>query len=132
MDQFEIGTLDVGSGAGSARHTYLVSPLSAIKSRASKFGARVQHILHNTVLAEGDFSGLYPMTEVCIIFFKSFAGENYDRTSYEADYNSMLVVQNVASYCPNVVVVMHSAGVNTMLWANFTNVKAILTVHFPG
>lgn len=129
---FEIGTLDIGSGAGSGRHTYLVSPLEAIKARARTFGGRVQHILRNSVLATGDFSSLYPIPDVCLVFLNTYAGENYDRTTYEADWNSTLVVENVASRCPNTVVITHSAGVNTMPWANNPNVTAILAAHLPG
>ena len=39
---FEIGTLDVGGGSGSGRHSSLVSPLDAIKAKAQSIGARFQ------------------------------------------------------------------------------------------
>ncbi|KAI8240577.1 putative beta-glucosidase G [Colletotrichum sp. SAR 10_96] len=61
--QFEIGTLDVGSGAASGRHTYLVSPLEAIKARAKETGSRVQYMLRNSIIAQGDFSALYPIPD---------------------------------------------------------------------
>ncbi|KAJ0165977.1 putative beta-glucosidase G [Colletotrichum tanaceti] len=129
---FEIGTLSVGGGSGTGRHTYLVSPLEAIRARARRTGARVQHILSNKVLAAGDFSGLYPVPEVCLVFLNTFASEAYDRTSHEADWNSTLVVDNVARRCPNTVVVTHSAGINTLPWAGNPNVTAILAAHLPG
>ncbi|WQF85900.1 Putative glycoside hydrolase, family 3, glycoside hydrolase family 3 domain, immunoglobulin [Colletotrichum destructivum] len=129
---FEIGTLSVGGGSGTGRHTYLVSPLEAIRARARGTGARVQHILNNRVLAAGDFSGLYPVPEVCLVFLNTFASEAYDRTSHEADWNSTLVVENVARRCPNTVVVTHSAGINTLPWAGNPNVTAILAAHLPG
>ncbi|WYZ46121.1 hypothetical protein EsH8_IX_000346 [Colletotrichum jinshuiense] len=129
---FEIGTLSVGGGSGTGRHTYLISPLEAIKARARKTGARVQHILNNKVLAAGDFSSLFPIPEICLVFLNTFASEAYDRTSYEADWNSTLVVENVARRCPNTVVVTHSAGINTLPWANNPNVTAILAAHLPG
>ncbi|OLN97641.1 putative beta-glucosidase G 2 [Colletotrichum chlorophyti] len=129
---FEIGTLSVGGGSGTGRHTYLVSPLEAIKAHARKTGSRVQYILNNKVLAAGDFSSLYPIPEVCLVFLNTFASETYDRTSYEADWNSTLVVENVAHRCPNTVVVTHSAGINTLPWAGNPNVTAILAAHLPG
>ncbi|KAF0328301.1 beta-glucosidase 2 [Colletotrichum asianum] len=130
--QFEIGTLDVGSGAASGRHTYLVSPLEAVKARAKETGSRVQYMLRNSVIAQGDFSALYPIPDVCLVFLNSFSGETRDRTSYELDWNSTAVVEQVARRCNNTIVVTHSVGVNTMPWADHPNVKAILAAHLPG
>ncbi|KAF4839873.1 putative beta-glucosidase G [Colletotrichum siamense] len=129
---FEIGTLSIGGGSGTGRHTYLVSPLEAIKAHARESGARVQYILNNKVLAAGDFSSLYPIPDVCLVFLNTFASEGYDRTDIEADSNSTLVVENVARRCPNTVVVTHSAGINTLPWANNPNITAILAAHLPG
>ncbi|KAM0438471.1 hypothetical protein ACHAPT_001220 [Fusarium lateritium] len=131
-NQFEIGTLDIGSGAGSVRHTYVISPLEAIKARAKEMGARVQHIVHNKVVAAENFAAVYPIPEVCLVFLNSYAGENYDRKGFEADWNSTLVVNNVAALCPNTIVVTDSAGLNTMPWAYNPNITAILAAHFPG
>ncbi|KAK1447353.1 glycosyl hydrolase family 3 N terminal domain-containing protein [Colletotrichum melonis] len=129
---FEIGTLSVGGGSGTGRHTYLISPLEAIKAKARTTGARVQYILDNKALAAGDFSSLYPIPEVCLVFLNTFASEAYDRTSHEADWNSTLAVENVARRCPNTIVVTHSAGINTLPWADNPNVTAILAAHLPG
>jgi beta-glucosidase len=41
QQQFEFGTLAVGSGSGAALFTYLVSPLEALKTRAAEDGALV-------------------------------------------------------------------------------------------
>ncbi|KAF3001609.1 hypothetical protein E8E14_006395 [Neopestalotiopsis sp. 37M] len=129
---FDIGTLDIGSGAASVRHTYLVSPLEAIKKRVTADGGRLQYILHNTVLANNDFAGLFPIPDVCLVFLNGYAGENMDRTTYELDWNSTLVVESVANKCNNTIVVTHSPGVNTLPWAQNPNVKAILAAHYPG
>ncbi|KAM0243972.1 hypothetical protein ACHAP5_006735 [Fusarium lateritium] len=129
---YEIGTIDIGGGSGSGRHSYLVSPLEAIRARANKDGARLQNIIHNKVLAADDFIGMYPVPDVCLVFLGTFASETWDRTDYEADWNSTLVVQNIAKRCPNTVVVTHSAGMNTMPWTNNPNVTAILAAHLPG
>ncbi|PKX95161.1 beta-glucosidase [Aspergillus novofumigatus IBT 16806] len=131
-ERFEIGTLDIGAGAASVRHTYLVSPLEAIKARAKIFGGRVQHILRNSIIAAGDFSSLFPIPDVCLVFLNTFASENMDRQTYEADWNSTLVVENVARICPKTVVITHSAGINSMPWANNVNVTAIIAAHLPG
>ncbi|ETS74383.1 hypothetical protein PFICI_14249 [Pestalotiopsis fici W106-1] len=129
---FEYGTLDIGGGSSSVRHTYVVTPLEAIKARARQTNARVQYILNNERLAVGDFHSIYPVPDVCIVFLKTFAAEGFDRVSFEADWNSTAVVNQVADKCNNTVVVTHSVGVNTMPWANHTNVRAIIAAHLPG
>lgn len=111
---FEYGTLDIGGGSSSVRHTYLVTPLDAIKERAKGIGARVQYIFNNERLAAWDFHSIYPVPEVCIVFLKTFAAEGFDRVSFEADWNSTAVVTQVANMCNNTVVVTHSVGINTM------------------
>lgn len=129
----EYGALSTGGGAGSGRNPYLVSPLEAIKARAHKSGAIVQYLASNEVIAKNDFRSLYPVPDVCIVFLKTWAAEEYDRVSFELDWNSTLVVTNTAAFCGNrTVVVTNSAGVNTMPWANNPNVTAILAAHYPG
>ncbi|KAK1673930.1 glycoside hydrolase superfamily [Colletotrichum godetiae] len=118
--EFEYGTLDIGGGSSSVRHTYVSS------------GARVQYILNNGSLAAGDFHSLYPVPDVCIVFLKTFAAEGFDRVSFEASWNSTAVVTQVANMCNNTVVVTHSVGVNTMPWASHPNVRAIVAAHLPG
>jgi beta-glucosidase len=129
---FAIGTLDIGGGSGSGRHTSIVPPLEAIKARALLTGGRVEYILDNGVLAANDFRSIYPTPDVCLVFLKTYASEGVDRTSFEADWDSALVVNNVAAKCPNTIVIIHSAGVNTMPWASNPNVKAIVAAHYPG
>ncbi|KAJ3580052.1 hypothetical protein NPX13_g512 [Xylaria arbuscula] len=128
----EFGTLDIGGGSGSQRHTYVVSPLEAIKARAEETSTRVSYIINNEFLAANDFHSLYPIPDVCIVFLKTYAAESFDRTSFEADWNSTAVVTNVAQKCNNTVVVTHSAGINTMPWATHPNVRAIIAASLPG
>lgn len=129
---FDIGTQDVGGGSGSGRHSSLVSPLEAIKTRATNIGARVQYITSNKILAVGDFNSIYPLPDVCLVFVKTFASEGSDRTSFALDWDADLVINNVATYCHSTVVISHSAGVNTMPWATNPNITAILAAHYPG
>ena len=130
---FDIGTLIVGGGSGSGRSSYIVSPLEAIKPRAEKEGSRLVYLTDNDMIAQGDFKSIYPWPDVCLVFLKTWVSEGRDRTTLEADWNSTLVVNNVASICPGrTVVVTHSGGVNSMPWANNENVTAILAAHYPG
>ena len=126
------GTLFTGGGSGTGRATYVVSPLTAIQSKAQEIGSRVQYITANDVLATGGSPAVYPTPEVCIVFLKTWARESVDRNDFENAWDSKLVVENVATHCPNTIVVTHSAGVNTMPWADNSNVTAILAAHYPG
>ncbi|KAL4784757.1 beta-glucosidase [Aspergillus varians] len=128
----DIGTLAIGGGSGSGCLSYLVSPLDAIKVRARKIGAQVIYITNNEVLAANNFRGVYPPPETCIVFQKSYASEGNDRASFELDRNSTAVINNVANYCGNTIVVTHSGGVNTMPWADHPKIGAILAAHYPG
>ncbi|CAG8060080.1 unnamed protein product [Penicillium olsonii] len=133
VDGFEMGTLTVGGGSGSGRMSYVVSPLEAIKDRAKKDGSRVVYLTDNQVIANGEFNSIYPSPDICLVFLKSWVREGVDRTSLEANWNSTLVVENVASICPGrTVVITHSGGVNSMPWADNDNVTAILAAHYPG
>lgn len=131
-DAPEFGVVDVGGGSGSGRHVYLVSPMQAIRNRATKDNIRLQYITDNTVVAGGDFSAIFPIPEVCIVFLGTWATESLDRTVFEADWNSTLVVEQVSRLCPKTVVVTHSAGINLMPWADNPNVTSILAAHLPG
>lgn len=126
------GTMIIGGGSGTGRPPYVVSPLDAIKAKARETDAQVFYVTHNEVLANSDFRGVYPPPELCLVFQQTFASESFDRTSFELDGNSTAVVNNVAEFCGNTVVVTHSGGVNTMPWANNTKIGAILAAHYPG
>lgn len=132
----QLGVQAMGGGSGSGRLSYVVSPLDALRSRAadSENEIRIEYVTDNSVVANADFSGIYPFPEVCLVFLKSYAAENMDRLSFEADWNSTAVVNAVASYCPSkkTVVITHSGGINTMPWAENPNVTAILAAHYPG
>lgn len=127
-----MGTLILGGGSGTARATYIVSPLSALMARASQDGSRVQYTLDHSYITSGNLGGIYPAPDVCLVFLKTFAGEGSDRTLYTLDYNSTGVVSQVARVCNNTIIVTHSAGINTMPWADNANVTAILAGHYPG
>ncbi|KAI0018800.1 beta-glucosidase-related glycosidase [Xylariomycetidae sp. FL0641] len=131
---FEYGTLAAGGGSGTGRFTYMVSPLQAIRERAADNGALVQHWLNNTLIASSEMPDLWVPNEpdVCLVFLKTWAEEALDRTHLSVDWNGDEVVQSVAKYCSNTVVVTHSSGINTLPWTEHENVTAILAAHYPG
>ncbi|KAL2275529.1 hypothetical protein FJTKL_02026 [Diaporthe vaccinii] len=104
------GTMIIGGGSGTGRASYGVSPLDAIEAKARETDAQVFYVTHN----------------------ETFASESFDCTSLELDGNSTAVINNVAEFWGNTVVVTHSGGVNTMPWENNTKIGAILAAHYPG
>jgi beta-glucosidase len=131
---FKYGTLAVGGGSGTGRLTYLVTPLEAIKERAAQDKALVQHWLNNTQIATADITTLWipQPPDVCLVFLKSWAEEAADRATLDTDWQGNAVVSSVASQCNNTIVVTHSAGINTLPFADHPNVTAILAAHYPG
>jgi beta-glucosidase len=133
---YEYGTLPIGGGSGTGRFSYVVSPLEAIKRRASQDSTLVQYILNNDQIVEGanvfGAYGINPIPEVCIVFLKTWAAEGADRSTLLPDWNGTAVVESVASQCNNTIVVTHSGGVNTLEFAANPNVTAILAAHYPG
>lgn len=135
QNDYEFGTLVAGGGSGTGQFTNLVTPLQAIQGRAAENKALVQYWLNNTLIADSDISTLLiprGQPDVCIVMLKTWAGEGGDRAHLSVDYNGDGVVESVASYCNNTVVVTHSPGINTLDWADHENVTAIVAAHFPG
>ncbi|KAM0273577.1 hypothetical protein ACHAQH_008240 [Verticillium albo-atrum] len=90
------------------------------------------YITDNNILAANVFNSVYPPPELCFVFQQTFASEGFDRTDFELDGNSTLVINNVANYCAKTVVITHYGGVNTMPWADYPKIGAILAAHYPG
>ncbi|GCB27704.1 probable beta-glucosidase G [Aspergillus awamori] len=131
---FEYGVLANAGGSGTCRFSYLSTPQDAITTRARQYGGRVQTWLNNTLITEKSMPELWnpEQPDVCLVFLKSWSEENVDRTYLTLDWNGNAVVEAVAKYCNNTVVVTHSAGVNVLPFADHPNVTAILAAHYPG
>ncbi|KAF2181119.1 glycoside hydrolase family 3 protein [Zopfia rhizophila CBS 207.26] len=131
---FEYGTLVAGGGSGTGRLTYLITPLAAIKERAARDNALVQQWLNNTLIINSNVTDLWIPQEpdVCLVFLKTWAEEAADRLHLSVDWDGNDVVESVAKYCSNTVVVTHSSGINTLPFADHPNVTAILAAHYPG
>ena len=130
---YEFGTLAMGGGSGAGRFSYLITPLEAIKKRADNWGGLVSTFLDNkALLAQKGLANISPPPSVCLVFIKSWAAEGKDRPSLRYDWNGTELVERVASYCNNTVVVAHSGGINVIPFANHPNVTAILAAHLPG
>jgi beta-glucosidase len=131
---WEYGTITVGGGSGTGRLTYVVTPLDALKAKAAETGALLQQYLNNTLIAASDVSSLLipAIPDVCLVFLKTYAEEGSDRTSLDTDWSGNEVVESVAAYCNNTVVITHSSGINNLPFASHPNVTAILAAHYPG
>ena len=129
---FEQGTVDIGGGSGTVRHTHLVTPLEAVQRHVESYGGRLQVVMENDEISDGRFRTIFPVPDVCLVFLKSYATEGIDRAAIELSWNATAVVESTAAICRNTVVVIHGPGVVTMPWADNENVTAILSAHYPG
>ena len=132
---YEYGSVFAGGGSGTGQFTYQITPLQAIQAKAQEEKALVQYWLNNTLIANANISTLLiprGVPDVCIVMLKTWAQEAEDRPHLRSDWHGDDVVESVASYCNNTVVVTHSSGVNTLPWSDHPNVTAILAAHFPG
>ncbi|KAH7354245.1 glycosyl hydrolase family 3 C-terminal domain-containing protein [Plectosphaerella cucumerina] len=132
LEGYEHGTIDIGGGSGTVRHTKMVTPLEAIQEKVRKLGGHLQILLDNNELADGRLRTIYPVPEVCLLFLKAFASEGRDRSSLELPWNATRAVEGTAAVCPNTVVIIHGPGVVLIPWADNENVTAILSAHYPG
>lgn len=128
------GTQFVGGGSGTGRATYVSTPLDAINTRAQQDNALVQFFLNNTLVINSEMPSLWIPNEpdVCLVFVKTYAEEGDDRTTLDLDWQGADMVESVAKYCSNTVVISHSSGINVLPFADHENVTAILAAHYPG
>ncbi|RSM02891.1 hypothetical protein CEP52_007705 [Fusarium oligoseptatum] len=91
VGNYEYGVLAAGGGSGSGLFTYVVSPLEAIKQRVGLDGNLLQYVLNNIAIIQDDspnIAALLPSPpDVCLVFLKSWATENEDRTNLHAEWN---------------------------------------------
>ncbi|KAJ5664703.1 hypothetical protein N7462_011516 [Penicillium macrosclerotiorum] len=120
------GTLFSGAGSGASTGSYIDAPLHAFQRQAYD---------DDTFLA-WDFTSPHPLvnpaSDACIVFINEQASEGWDRATLADAYSDKLV-QNVASQCPNTMVVIHNAGIRLVdEWIENPNITAVIYAHIPG
>ncbi|SPQ22671.1 c26fd358-f5d8-4bdb-b4b2-1b2c14861824 [Thermothielavioides terrestris] len=134
------GTLAMGWGSGTANFPYVVTPDAALQAQALQDGSRYESILSN--YATSQIKALVSQANVtAIVFVNADSGEGYinvdgnmgDRKNLTLWKDGDALVKNVASWCSNTIVVIHSPGpVLLTEWYNSPNVTAILWAGLPG
>lgn len=97
------GTLITGGGSGSTSPPYVVSPFQALQERVAKDRGLLRWDFYS------DNPTPYLNADACLVFINAYASESFDRTSLTDEFSDRLVL-NVASWCANTIVVVHSAG----------------------
>ncbi|KAK4126918.1 glycoside hydrolase family 3 protein [Parathielavia appendiculata] len=120
------GTLITGGGSGGSSPPYVVSPFQALQERV----ARDRGILRWDFYSDNPTP--YLNADACLVFVNAYASESFDRTSLTDEFSDRLVL-NVASWCTNTIVVVHSAGIRLVdEWITHPNVTAALFAGLPG
>ncbi|KAK1836738.1 putative beta-glucosidase M [Podospora conica] len=121
------GTLITGGGSGSTTPPYVSSPFSEIQSRLTRLRGVLRWDLTSPRITTP-----VPNADACLVFINAYASESFDRVSL-TDAASDALVLSVAAWCPNTIVVVHSAGIRTVTaWSRHENVTAILFAGLPG
>ncbi|KAK4237313.1 putative beta-glucosidase M [Achaetomium macrosporum] len=120
------GTLITAGGSGGSSPPYVVSPFQALQERVAK----------DRGILRWDFYSEHPTpyvnADACLVFINAYASESFDRPSLKDDFSDRLIL-NVASWCANTVVVVHSAGIRTVdAWISHPNITATLFAGLPG
>ncbi|KAG7286426.1 hypothetical protein NEMBOFW57_008736 [Staphylotrichum longicolle] len=120
------GTLITAGGSGSTSPPYVVSPFQALQERVSKDRGILRWDFYS------DNPTPYLNADACLVFINAYASESFDRTSLTDEFSDRLVL-NVASWCANTIVVVHSAGIRTVdAWITHPNITATLLAGLPG
>jgi len=132
------GTLAMGWGSGTADFPYLVAPLDAIKTQASKDGTTI--VTSTTDTASSGASAAQSVS-TAIVFINADAGEGYitvegaagDRLNLDPWHNGNALVTAVANVGKPTIVVIHSVGpliLETIL--ALPSVVAVVWAGIPG
>lgn len=122
------GTLYTGGGSGATTPAYISAPLDAIQNRAIQDGA--PFLFWDTrAVNESTVDGA---SDACLVFINAEASEGVDRANLRDTFSDELVT-NIASQCPNTIVVLHNAGIRIVdTWIDNPNVTAVIYGHLPG
>ncbi|KAF7351870.1 Glycoside hydrolase family 3 protein [Mycena venus] len=134
------GVLAMGWGSGTDNFPYLITPLDAITARAAQDGSTVSSTLNDTDL--GAAATVASGKDVALVFITADSGEDIfitvegnegDRNDLQAWHNGDALVQQVASFSANTIVVVNSVGPIVMeAWIDHPNVTAVVWSGLPG
>lgn len=120
------GTLITGGGSGTTSQSFISAPYDALVAQAYEDGTDLYWDF------ESGNPTVNPTSNACIVFGNAWATEGYDRPSVRDDYTDALI-NNVADYCSNTIVVFHNAGTRLVdQFVDHPNVTAIIYAHLPG
>ncbi|PWZ01225.1 hypothetical protein BCV70DRAFT_159208 [Testicularia cyperi] len=129
------GTLAVGWGSGGGYFTYLVDPLSALSQRirSDRVGG-IESNLNNAAPHDAHYrKQIANQVDAALVFVQASSGENVDRFDLELFAEGSKLVQEIASWNNNTIVVMHNTQqVLIDEWFNHPNVTAVIMPHLPG
>lgn len=134
------GTLAMVWGSGTSNFPYLITPDQALQAQAIQDGTRYESILTNYAWPTTK-SLISQANATAIVFANAAGGEGYinvdgnigDRKNLTLWKNGDDLIKNVASICPNTIVVLHTTGpVLLTEWYDHPNITAIVWAGQPG
>ncbi|KAJ7643791.1 glycoside hydrolase family 3 protein [Roridomyces roridus] len=136
--QCDDGVLAMGWGSGTASFPYLITPLDAITARAAEDGTTVSSTLSDTDLDAA--ATVATGKDVALVFITADSGESStvegnagDRNDLQAWHSGDALVQQVAKFNKNTIVVVNTVGpVVVEAWIDHPNVTALVWSGLPG
>jgi len=137
--QGDDGVLGMGWGSGTATYPYLITPVDAITARAAEDGTTVSSSVSDTDLAAA--AAVASGKDVALVFITADSGEGGglvegnagDRNDLQAWHNGDTLVQQVAQFSANTIVVVNSVGpIVVEAWIEHPNVTAVVWSGLPG
>ncbi|KAI9827946.1 MAG: hypothetical protein M1826_006142 [Phylliscum demangeonii] len=133
------GTLAEGWGSGTANFPHLISPAHSLQNQALADGSIFQAVTDD--YAYSQIQSVARQADVSIVFVSADSGEGYisvdtnegDRNNLTVWHDGETLIQKVAAYCNNTVVVIHSVGpVLVDSFIHHPNVTAVVWAGLPG
>ncbi|KDR78168.1 hypothetical protein GALMADRAFT_224540 [Galerina marginata CBS 339.88] len=133
------GTLAMGWGSGTANFTYLVTPLSAIQTKAREFRSSISWLLDDFNLPRA--GNMARKRSAALVFISADSGEGYitvdgnpgDRKNLTAWHGGDALVLSVAAQNNNTIVIVNSVGpLIVEPWIDHPNVTAVVWAGLSG
>lgn len=126
-DDASVKPIIAGGGSGHVNAGYIVTPLEAIRTRASP-AVNVTYTPSSASIA--DVQAAVRGADLAIVFVGTTSAEGSDRKSLSLGDAQDSLIETVAAAQSNSVVVVHCPGAVTMPWKS--QVRAILAAFLPG
>ena len=129
------GALYQAGGSGFVFPSYVIDPLTALMMKGRDAHLQIRYITNQndtSALNQSFYEHNFNITK-CLVFISAYSAEGSDRRDLHALNNGDQLVQMVASYCSNTIVIINSvAQLDLEAWIDHPNVTGVVWTGIPG